>query len=319
MSISQLNNLKITEVSEDILLVHQINPPSYFSCCDGLLILPKEGRNKLAIALDLNVEPHLIQNICDVYGPVSDYVCSHCHMDHITHIHKWESLGVTIHSPIPENSFLLDLYNFYEGFGFNSVMEYSIIETFAKANGFNPCNSVNPFKPGIKLRFDNFIVETIRFKGHSKAHIGFLLPKERIFHISCLGFDQPKPGIEGFGPWYGFEECSISQYLEDIDLAESTYLQFADFLTSSHSYIVKNPDKSPFKYMKEKIEKNQSIVDQAILSLKSSKNSTLSIDELLKLDLFFPKRKMKGFILEIYNYWESGIISKHIQRSKYLI
>ena len=133
-----------------------------------------------------------------------------------------------------------------------------------------------------------------------------------------MGFDQPKPGIDGFGPWYGFKECSISQYLKDINVAESIYLEHANFLTSSHSYIVKNPDKTPFKYMKEKIEKNQFIVDQAILSLKSSKNSRLSLDEFLKLDLFFPKRKMKGFILEIYNYWEFGIISKHIQKSKYL-
>ena len=69
--------------------------------------------------------------------------------------------------------------------------------------------------------------------------------------------------------------------------------------------------------MREKIAKNQIIVDQAILSLKPSKTE-LSIDDFLELDLFFPKKKMKGFLLEIYNFWESGIISKHIERSKYL-
>lgn len=318
MSISKSNNLKITEVSDDVLLVHQIKPPSYFSCCDGLLVLPKEGRNKLTIALDLNVEPHLIQNIYNEYGPVSDYVCSHCHMDHITHIHKWESLGATIHAPIPENSFLLDLFNFYEGFGFNKVMKYSTTEKFAKANGFNPCNSVKPFKPGTKLKFGDVVIETIQFKSHSQAHVGFLLPADKILHISCLGFDRPEPEIDGFGPWYGFNECSISQYLKDIDLAESIFLNQAKFLTSSHSYIVTNPDTTPFNYMRDKIEKNQITVDQAISSLKTSKKTAVSIEALLKLDLFFPKRKMKGYILEIYNYWESEIISKHIERSKYL-
>lgn len=316
MSISKLNNLKITEVSEDILLVHQIKPPSYFSCCDGLLILPKEGRNRLTIALDLNVEPHLIQKIYDRYGPVSDYVCSHCHMDHITHIHHWESLGAKIHAPIPEYSFLLDLHNFYEGFGFKNVMEYSITEKFAKANGFNPCNSVKPFKPGTKLKFEDFIIETVHFKSHSQAHIGFLLRADEILHISCLGFDRPKPEIDGFGPWYGFNECLISQYLKDIDLAEYIFLNQAKFLTSSHSYVVISPDTTPFEYMRNKIEKNQKIVDQAISSIKTSKNSTFSMEDLLKLDLFFPKSKMKGYILEIYNYWESEIISKHIERSK---
>ena len=318
MSISISNNLKITEVIDDILLIHQKKHPSNFSCCDGLLILPKEGRNKLAIALDLNVEPHLIQNIYEIYGPVSDYVCSHCHMDHITHIHKWESLGATIHAPIPENSFLLDLYDFYEGFGFNSVMNYSKTEKFAKANGFNPCNSVKSFKPGTKYKFEDFILDTVHFKGHSQAHVGFLLPEEKILHISCLGFDQPKPEVDGFGPWYGFKKCSISQYLNDIDLAESIFLNQAKFLTSSHSYIVLNPDRTPFNYMRDKIEKNQIIVDKAISSLKTSKNSAVTKEDLLKLDLFFPKSKMNGYILEIYNYWESEIIRKHIKRSKYL-
>ena len=167
------------------------------------------------------------------------------------------------------------------------------------------------------LEFEDFIIETIPLIGHSKAHVGFLLPRERIVHISCLGFDQHEPGEDGFGPWYGFKGCSISQYLKDIDLTESIFLERADFLTSSHSYIVKSPDIIPFTYMREKIAKNQIIVDKAILSLKPSKNE-FSIDDFLKLDLFFPKKKMKGFLLDIYNFWESGIISKHIERSKYL-
>ncbi|MDX1797815.1 MAG: hypothetical protein R3255_04125, partial [Candidatus Lokiarchaeia archaeon] len=62
----------------------------------------------------------------------------------------------------------------------------------------------------------------------------------------------------------------------------------------------------------------QDLVDQAIISLKSADTSEISIKDLLELDLFFPKKKMKGFMLEIYNFWESGIISKHMERSKYL-
>ena len=101
-------------------------------------------------------------------------------------------------------------------------------------------------------------------------------------------------------------------------VAESIFLNQAKFLTSSHSYIVTNPDRTPFNYMRDKIKKNQITVDQAVFSLKLSKSSAVSIEDFLKLDLFFPKRKMKGYILEIYNYWESEIISKHIERSKYL-
>ena len=317
MSLPKIDNLEITKVTEDILLIHQKKPPYNFSCCDGLIILPKKGRNTLTIVLDLNIEPNLINQINDYYGPISFYVCTHGHMDHMAHVHHWETLGAKIYAPIPEHKYLLDLYNFYEGFGFSDVMDFSIIKKFGELNGYQKCNQVNPYNPGDILEFEDFIIETIPLIGHSKAHVGFLLPRERIIHISCLGFDQREPGEDGFGPWYAFDECSISQYFKDIDLTESIFLKRADFLTSSHSYIVKNPDIIPFTYMREKIAKNQIIVDQAIISLKPSKTE-FSIDDFLKIDLFFPKKKMKGFLLEIYNFWESGIISKHIERSRYL-
>ncbi len=318
MSLPKIDNLEITKVTEDILLIHQKKPPYNFSCCDGLIILPKKGRNTLTIVLDLNIEPNLINQINDFYGPISFYVCSHGHMDHITHVHHWETLGAKIYAPIPEHKYLLDLYNFYEGFGFYDVMDFSIIKKFGELNGYQKCNQVKPFNPGDILEFEDFVIETILLLGHSKAHVGFLLPSERVMHISCLGFDQRKPGEDGFGPWYGFAECFISQYLKDIDLTESIFLERADFLTSSHSYIVKSPDITAFTYMREKIASNQTIVDQAIMFLKPSNKSEITINDLLELDIFFPKKKMKGFMLEIYRYWESGIISKHIERSKHL-
>jgi len=318
MQLPNIENLEINKVTDDILKIHQIKPPFRFSCCDGLIILPKKGRNSNSIVLDLNIEPYLVKKVNEIYGPVSYYVCSHGHMDHIAHVHQWESLGAKIYAPFPESTYLQNLKNFYRGFGFNKTMNYSIIQKFGEANGYKKCKKVNPFKPGDSLKFEDFTIETIPFLGHSKAHIGCLLAKERIIHISCLGFDQPNPGADGFGPWYGFDECSIEQYLKDIDLAEDIFLEQADLLTSSHSYIVKNPDSTPFNYIRGKIRKNQTIVDQAILALKISEISEETLESLLELDLFFPKKKMKGFLLEIYNYWESGILRKHLEKSKLL-
>ena len=245
-------------------------------------------------------------------------MCTHAHVDHTSHVYTWEQFGANIYAPIPEADYLLDLHNFFEGFGFNEVMEYSSVEKFGRINGFHNCEYVNSFNPGKILKFENLVVKTISFPGHSKAHIGFLLPNEQVFHISCLGFDKPKPEIDGFGPWYGFRQASITQYLEDINQAESIFLNNAKFLTSSHSYIVKNPDTHPFEYMRTKINENQKKVDKA---LKISNSLELSEDEavdiLLKMDIFFPKRKLKDFLYEIYSLWESWIIRKHIQRSKY--
>jgi len=318
MTPSKIDNLEIKKLTEDILLVHQKKPPFYFSCSDGIIILPKKRRNNSSIVLDLNVEPHLIEKLDDIYGPFTNYICSHGHMDHIAHVHHWEKLGARIHAPFPEHANLLDLRNFYEGFGFSEELDFSVIDKFAKKNGYKECQDVMSFKPGHIFKFEDLIIETIPLIGHSKAHVGFLIPEERLFHISCLGFDKARPKKDGFGPWYGFKECSIEQYLIDITQTELIFLERANFLTSSHSYIVKSPDRAPFIYMREKIAKNQDLVDNAIKSNNLTNKSIDTINYLLNLDIFFPKKKMEGYLLEIYNFWESGIIRKHVKRSEYL-
>ncbi|MHA1535400.1 MAG: MBL fold metallo-hydrolase [Promethearchaeota archaeon] len=318
MTTSEIDNLKIRKLTEDILLVHQKKPPFYFSCSDGIIILPKKGRNDSSIVLDLNIEPHLIDKLDDIYGPFTNYICSHGHMDHIAHVHQWGAIGAKICAPFPEHANLLDLRNFYEGFGFFEEIDFSVINMFAKKNGYEECQEVIPFKPGHIFEFEGLKIETIPLLCHSKAHVGFLIPEERLFHISCLGFDKNKPEKDGFGPWYGFKECSIEQYLKDIEQAESIFLKRANFLTSSHSYIVKSPDKAPFIYMRGKIAKNQELVDNAIKYHNLTIKSIDTVNYLLRLDIFYPKRKMEGYLLEIYNFWESGIIRKHVERSEYL-
>lgn len=318
MSLPTIDNLRVNKVSNDILLIHQIKPPFYFSCCDGLLVLPKKGRNENTIALDLNVEPNLIQKIDGLFGPVSDYICTHGHMDHIAHVHAWEKLGTRIHAPNPEAKNLMNLHNFYKCYAWDEMIEFSLIEKFAELNKYHECKKVHMFEPGDKLKFEEFEFETIPLTGHSISHVGFYIPTEQILHVSCMGFDQPKPGSDGFGPWYGFKQCSISQYLEDIKKSEIMFLKGAKFLTSSHAYIVKNPDITPFDYMRVKISDNQQKVDKALMNIKTTQNFEEKIQLLLKKDIFFPKRKMKKFLRKIYSVWEYWLLVKHVQRSKLL-
>jgi glyoxylase-like metal-dependent hydrolase (beta-lactamase superfamily II) len=238
-------------------------------------------------------------------------------MDHMAHVHHWEEIGALIHAPKPESAYLLNLHKFYEGFGFYEKLDFTSIEKFAEKNKYHPCKTVVPFELGAFLKFENVIIETIPFTGHSKGHVGFFLPNEKLLHISCLGFDKQNPNSDGFGPWYGFEECSIAQYLKDIELAKVLFLQRAEFLTSSHAYIVKNPDITPFTYMRKKFDENQAKIDHAVLALEVNNLNEIDIDALLELDLFFPKKKMNGFMIDLYRYWESKIINKHLKRSKY--
>jgi glyoxylase-like metal-dependent hydrolase (beta-lactamase superfamily II) len=311
-----LDNLQINQLSESILLIHQIKFSSQFSCSDGLLILPRENRNTKTIAIDLNIEPDYIHAVHEKYGPISDYVNTHAHMDHAAHVYVWEQLGATIHAPDPEAYYLTNLYQFYKGYGWDEKHDFSLVEQFAKLNKFQECKNIKSFDPGDALIFENFTLVTISFKGHSKSHVGFLFPDERILHLSCLGFDQRGPGMDGFGPWYGFRESSIVQYLKDIDHAESLYREKADILTSAHAHIVRDPDTDVFNYMRKKIHSRQKTVDQALQALSPQLGIEDKVSKLLEIDLFFPKHRIIGFLKDIYTFWESWIIRHHVERSE---
>jgi glyoxylase-like metal-dependent hydrolase (beta-lactamase superfamily II) len=313
------DNLQINQLSDNILLIHQIKAAAQFSCSDGLLILPKENRNTKTIAIDLNIEPEYIRAVHDTYGPVSDYINTHAHMDHIAHVHIWEQLGVTIHAPNPEAEYLTDLRSFYKGYGWDEKHDYSLIQKFAELNRFRECKNIRSFEPGDTLKFENFYIETIPFSGHSKSHVGFLFPAEKILHLSCLGFDQPSPGMDGFGPWYGFKESSIEQYFIDITHAESIYRNKANILTSAHAHIVRDPDTDLFNYMRQKIQTRQQLVDHALQSLSPQPKIEDMVSKLLEMDLFFPKYKIEGFLKDIYSFWESWIIKHHIEERNKLV
>ncbi|MEJ2250082.1 MAG: MBL fold metallo-hydrolase [Candidatus Lokiarchaeota archaeon] len=303
MNFPNIHGLNIIPIPGNIFLLKQLNPPFRFSCSDGLLILPMKGRNRQTIVLDANVEPRFVNKINKIYGPISDYICSHGHMDHIAHVHQWERIGAKIHAPKQEASNLLQLKKFYDCYGINKSVSYKDIEKFGKLNKYLSCGKVLNFNPGTTLEFENLKIKTIPLTAHSISHVGFYLKNERLLHISCLGFDKKGPEEDGFGPWYGFQQCSLKQYLKDIQYAMNLYQSNCKTLTSSHSYVVEKNDLTPFDYMRRKIKENhlriQKSLKNSTIILKKEKTENV-IQKLLKKDMFFPKEKMTGFFFFQY-------------------
>jgi len=317
-----LENLNIEEIISDIYFIHQIRASAYFTRCDGLLFMPQNKRNSNPVIIDLNIEPKYIQIIYDVFNLSQyskiDYIGSHGHMDHISHVSKWEELGASIHFPFPHQNNLISLDAFLEDFGFLKVLNKPIAEIMGSLNHYEPCKR-DPivFRPGDTLTSDNLEIITIPLEGHSLGHVGFFFPVEKLFHISCLGFDIQKPGDDKFGPWYGFEECSLELYNKNIDDAEKIFLNSSDILTSSHSYVVRKKNSEPFDYMRRKIMQNQKKIMNAVQDYNEKGKDGDLIDYLLSLDLIYPKYKMKEPLRSVFRFWESWTIKNHLNSKNY--
>jgi hypothetical protein len=312
-------NLSITEITPDVLLVHQIKASQRFTRSDGLIFLPDMKQSSLPIIIDLNIEPPYIHQVFDKYiKDVSKnsfiYIASHTHLDHSAHVYYWERLGAKIYAPLPHSLRLMDKQRLIRELGFNQA-ENGYGEQFVDTMGFCECSQVQSFQPGDTLKFGKFNIETIPFNGHSVGHIGFFFPIINLFHISCLGFDILNPNTDGFGPWYGFEECNLPQFKKDIDIAEKIFLEKGNILTSSHSYIVTEKTRFPFEYMRKKIEGNhkkiKKIIQESPFSLKEVSIQKI-MEYLLSIDLFFPKKKMNTMEKAVYTLWEYWIIKKHL-------
>ena len=101
------------------------------------------------------------------------------------------------------------------------------------------------------------------------------------------------------------------EYVVDYNVKINALEAKVDSLHSVNDHLVFKIDT-----LNQEINKNQEVEDQAILSLKTTKGNEISTEDLLELDLFFPKKKMRGFLLTIYNLWEYWIIKKHMERSR---
>jgi hypothetical protein len=137
-----------------------------------------------------------------------------------------------------------------------------------------------------------------------------------ILHLSCLGFDKQSHETDGFGPWYGFKQCDLQQYIKDITYSKNFFQEKCKLLTTSHSYLIKSKDLTPFTYMLGKIKENHQKIK---INLENLNNKSLFLDNkeviikrLLEKDIFFPKKNMKAFLKKIYSLWEYWIIRHHL-------
>ncbi len=321
MKLPKLENLEITQLTNEVFFIHQIKATNFFTRSDGLLLLPSPLKNQTPVIMDLNLQPKEISLVYNAFHLSNynriDYVISHAHMDHIANVYKWEELGATIHCPQDHKEKITNVEHFYKDYGFYEGVDKQVVEKFAPLMGYQECKNVpQTFVSGETLVFDQLHVETIPLLGHSGGHVGFFFPDFKLLHISCVGFDLQNPAeiSRGFGPWYGFDECDLDVYQADITKLENKFFQDANIMTSSHSYVVYEKTHFPFEYMRNKIKENQKKVNQAISTLKIDHLShEEQLQFLIKQDIFFPKKRMDSPLKEIFTFWELGLLKHHLR------
>jgi glyoxylase-like metal-dependent hydrolase (beta-lactamase superfamily II) len=225
--------------------------------CQGILIEDVAGSGNILIDCNFT-RRDLRQLIGRVGGNVAAYFASHVHVDHVNNVHEFEALlpGAPIYCPIPEDSYLCDLYNFTDA---NGAKDFGVVDQMQvlirNSLNFREVREVTGFEPGAKFAFGGMVLKTIHLPGHSPGHVAFVIEdttgeRRKVLFASDIGLDK-------FGPWMGFKYNSVSAIRQDIRALEALYLGDDFILTSGHGdmYFEQRPD--VFESALQKIEERE--------------------------------------------------------------
>ena len=288
MHAPEIPGLDINPVKEDVFLVNQKKTSGPMSCCSGLVVAAKQGRNKNPIAIDVNVEPQFVEALVAAFGPVKEYICTFGELNHIAHLHAWERSGAVINAPKSEAQYCVDLKLYSKGFGYSKAMRFSAVRKIAEANGFAPCKKTKPYRPGIIFRFDNLVLGTMPLKGHSPAHVAAVLVNERVLFMESLAVTNDGATQQSMAGVCGLPQCSLPKLIRDLELVRTVFLEHADTLVAG-GRVSHRPDTSEIDRMIEAIHEDNRLVREALNSLSPlPKSEKKRVRALLDRGLFMP-------------------------------
>ncbi len=279
--------------------------------CNGILI--KNIENSGNILIDCNFNSNEIQELYkSLNNKLTAYYASHTHLDHVSNIHYYETLGVKIYCPIPEDRYLKDMNTFMEengmvDCGVDDIFRNIILQTL----NFKHLTRCTAFKPGTKFNYGKIILETIHIPGHSPGHTAYLIRDKTCVRRDILFVSDL--GIERSGPWYGLKHCNLKAYRNSIKKIEDIYLYGSSddkILASGHgkSYLIKQPE--IFRNTLKKIEINEG----KVLSMFHA-DKPKNLNDITLKGVYYTEKHIRNLFTDfkkIHFFWEWYIILHHI-------
>ena len=162
----------------------------------------------------------------------------------------------------------------------NSLSELTNYETY------NDKTSLARFAPELVL------IET---PGHSPGHTSFYFPDEKILFSGDMGLDR-------FGPWYGWADCSIPDIVESILRLDGLDVELV--LTSHGGVLKKDIQKAWATCLKQLVHREEKIVQQ----LEAGQTK----EEIISKGVFFSnKEKVKPPMKQFLDMWDRSMYDHH--------
>jgi glyoxylase-like metal-dependent hydrolase (beta-lactamase superfamily II) len=207
-----------------------------------------------------------------------------------------------------------------ERVGFNRLELKEKYKKFARDRvKFKEPSDVNVFIPGNDVfEMESVKIKTIHIPGHSPGQTAFIIENKiprksksdtsNTEHIDLTNNEKILYVADiGSHPYYGDLNSDLKQYKESIDKLESIYLSDKYIMVPAHGNIYFEKEENFFKRIRNKIDKNEKKV---INALKETTYKT--IPDLVNEHIITPKERIYEPIKSLYLLWDGGKIYHHL-------
>ncbi len=248
------------------------------------------------IVIDLNLSDADTQSVLQELQPDRAYT-THFHLDHSRFwqaVEKFSSAEFFI--PNGEESMMSDLNAFLKSTpGDHGTPE--LWDAFVEIGGFKAIEKYRVYDGTHRIKSGSTTVECIVTPGHSPSHTSFYLPDNRVLFAGDLGLGR-------FGPWYGWMNCRIPDYIESV-LKLKSYK--TETLLTSHEGIIRSNIDSVWDeclghfFTREK-------------AIRSQLDAGKTIDDIVEKGIYFTnKGQVKEPMKTIVTIWDQVMLDHHLE------
>ena len=171
-----------------------------------------------------------------------------------------------------------------------------IMKVFAtKLLAYREITAYIPYDRPCSFIFGDITLECIRSAGHSPGHTSFYLPEHKILFSSDMGIDR-------LGPWYGWKDCSIEDFVDSILRLRS--LEVNLLLTSHGGMITRD--------IKGRWDKALAIILDRERRIREALDKGLSRDDIVREGVCYPgKGKTAEPLRSLFTLWDSVMFDHH--------
>ncbi|CCK78271.1 MBL fold metallo-hydrolase [Desulfobacula toluolica] len=281
--------MKRTKITDKITYVEPDSMANFTSCA-GMILLSKQK-----ILIDMNMGTDEIPKLLEQEKPDAAMI-THYHLDHSTWTRQVNTYtDAVVFIPEGEEPYLTSTDFVIEhtagAFGMSKPWTSFVVDFlgYEPLNAYESCSETTSFKD---MAPEMVLINT---PGHSPSHTSFYFPEDKILFSGDMGLDR-------FGPWYGWADCSIKKLVESILRLEGMDIEL---ILTSHGGVVK-------KEIQHAWASGISTILQREKKIIQNLDKGMETDDIIRQGVFFSDKEKVSEPMRSFLYmWDTAMYNHH--------